>query len=875
MEEVVFDDYYYDDGFTGEATYRHSEECFPFLSILTDPDATLLDIDQASGRLAATIELNRPFRLMGTEELTSLVVTEAGSINLRGSEWVGVWATPIEYNPNSEDLYANVSRISVAQATGIVFDQTEISGVAWKDTGYSVMISWENGFIPIRTSTGRFDFQAELYDSGDVELRWEPDSPHGDITASAGIADETNVFPVQGPSFDSRGVGLPFLQGSGCRRFLAIVPPTEAPTLTPTSAPTFIPTKAPTVQPTSSPVTASPTLAPTPNATTMAPVESPSPAPTPNSTSTTPPEETISPAPTPAASTLPTMETSSPAPSPNATLSPQPSVSPAPVGEPTVPVGPVTMAPVSPPTPPVSPVSMSPVTMAPVAPPTVPIGTPTMSPTYDSEFKTYTQSDECNSEFLLLREYYLTKAKKLDIGPNSTTAAFIPEKSFEFVGLYPLSSMVVTSSGSINLRGSLLVGSGSNPISADIIATDPYDLTPRLSVAQTAGLAVPESSSAMVGVFYEEYDDSFIVSWQDLTHTSITSNSTSRVSFQAQLYYNGSVEVRWLPTGTTDDPILSAVGMEDVTLGLAFPADTDGFDEFGIGRPLSLGGCIRFDVTRAGDLPTGPPTLSPSPTLPESTFPSLVPSVSPAPDSGNSSPPTLGKYLTYEQSETECKAFNADESKGIILLDEPFDELTLDPPFRTLNSQPISTVSVYDNGTIWGLNGALIFRVAESPSLGGATVYYRQKAESMVITWVEARFSGLPDQSFSFEVELFASGDFEMRWQASSGGVIQVTSGLSDPTRGLYPVVGSQFNEEGLGNPFAQGGCRRFTVVEDTSIATTIDSIRDAVRIPCIVLGFGSATTGAASALCGEQDVEEVNRAEPDIRVHMLDRLFF
>ena len=224
--------------------------CRAFQTIIGREGAVALDIDTL-GPNTVVVPLARPFEFLGTDPVTTLVVTETGSINIRGSDLVGRGAVPIDTRVNERDPYTEVPRISIAQAAGVVVTRTPTSGVFALDTGASIVISWEDVSIPVRGTLTSFNFQAELFDDGNIEMTWDYTNS-GTLTVAAGIEDPTigASFPVTGMSFNDVGIGNPFME-EGCRRFTRIRP-TPMPTVSavPSKAPSDSPSDTPTTRPT-------------------------------------------------------------------------------------------------------------------------------------------------------------------------------------------------------------------------------------------------------------------------------------------------------------------------------------------------------------------------------------------------------------------------------------------------------------------------------------------------------------------------------------------------------------------------------------------------------------------------------------------------
>ena len=250
---------------------------------------------------------------------------------------------------------------------------------------------------------------------------------------------------------------------------------------------------------------------------------------------------------------------------------------------------------------------------------------------------------------------------KLDIDEVTPFAEIGLERPFPFVGQYPILSLVVTESGSINLGDVTTVGNLATPIRlGGPESVDPYESVPRISVAQTGGLNVPNSTDE--GVFFLDTGSSVVISWEP----------SSRPYFQAELYDRGDVELRWQGLGNFGTTFDSAAGMEDESLGLAFPVLAETFNDEGVGQPFVDGGCVRFEVFPG--LPTMEPTTSLAPsasfapslsTVPSS-IPTLsmseLPSISMDTATPTSTPDPETASPTMEPSHTSCPMEMPEES---------------------------------------------------------------------------------------------------------------------------------------------------------------------------------------------------------------------
>ena len=173
--------------------------CASFSSIRSNPHTQTLAVGGSHGPTVA-VSLSRPFLYRGVEDQSTLVVSEQGSIHLRGET-----GTP--------DVY-DLPHIAVAQQAA-----TEAPhGVLWLDTGSSHIASWESvvhrGLV--------LNFQVELYDAGDMELRWQPQVVP--FAVEAGIVDGDLLhLPVSG----CHAGGVCSVFRFECRRLSLVADPTS------------------------------------------------------------------------------------------------------------------------------------------------------------------------------------------------------------------------------------------------------------------------------------------------------------------------------------------------------------------------------------------------------------------------------------------------------------------------------------------------------------------------------------------------------------------------------------------------------------------------------------------------------------------------
>ena len=418
------------------------------------------------------------------------------------------------------------------------------------------------------------------------------------------------------------------------------------------------------------------------------------------------------------------------------------------------------------------------------------------------------------------------------------------ERPFMLTDVDPL-RLIVTSSGSINLRGSTSVSDDANPISINPNSATPYDNVPRISVCQMEGISVRRTPVA--GVVFRDTGSSVIVSWE---FAGILQGEF-QLFFQAELFDNGDVELRWKAFGPAGDLLFVAAGIEDETVGIAYPALGLPFVEIGdgVGNEFPGGQCRRFRVETDPPVPGVPtaPTLPPirspvPPTPPRPTSPNPPSPTPPAPTPPSPTPPTPTPGPRRYEQDSQCSPFTSllgmsgSEVLTVSTVDNsPSARVVLSRPFRFMGSEEITTLIATQAGSINLRGSTVVGRSADplelnSDSLipyehvprisvaqtGDATVVYstttgvmfRDTGSSVIFSWESMVVNGV---EVKFQVELYDDGNIEMRWSGDSAS-LTVSAGIEDMTMGVvYPLSISGFSATGVG-PYPTGLCRRFYV---------------------------------------------------------------
>lgn len=196
----------------------------------------------------------------------------------------------------------------------------------------------------------------------------------------------------------------------------------------------------------------------------------------------------------------------------------------------------------------------------------------------------YTQSTSSCTAFSSIAG----QGTKLDVGHGiDPTIAVTLVTPFNFLGTRDEPVLTITQDGTINLGNvAECAMSGITPIVDDATSTVSYDHVPRISVSQATG-SKPIPSSVGSGVYHLDKGSSNVFSWE------LVSIGYSRMSYQAELFENGDIEMRYDYLGSYAQMLTVTVGVEDESLGVAFPKDgcPDGVCS---GFPQSS--CVRFTV---------------------------------------------------------------------------------------------------------------------------------------------------------------------------------------------------------------------------------------------------------------------------------------
>jgi hypothetical protein len=746
-----------------------------------------------------TIQLPRSFLLLGTLPMDSLVVTANGAINIHGDTINNdARASPISLaSTKDDDPYARIPRIAVAQLGGAsvvrdtgAFGSTK-QGVFVRDTGNSTIVSWESLWIASRI---QLQFQVELYDdAGTMDMRWKYLGSIGDlIQVASGIEDDTLgiAIPAQGLTFNSEGLGQPYPGGS-CLRFQLAVPtatPTPVPTRSPTSPPTVSPTSLPTLPPTKVPTRPPKSMKKRPQ------TRSPSSRPT-------------------------SIATASPSAVPSATSSST----------------------------------------------DVPAALPV-----SCQQRSYQQSQTCTAFWPI---FDLPNTVRLNIssipGNVQTYANVTLARPFLLLGTERLSQpLIVTVSGTIHLRGDTsATDSGPWPITTMDRNASWESQVSRIAVANLAGSMYPTTLER--GVFLYDSGMSVVISWEGFFPPS-----RSPIHFQIELYDQGDFQLRWgrvrtIAAGIQDGNMAIPVqGSPFQPNGLAnsFPANQ--CVHFHVVAATS---CIVTTPTNAptlqpassltlrpqlpslepsagasATLPPASPSLSPSATLPPSSGVSeSIPSLAPSSESVATVPPQ--NRATYVQSNRTCSpmAFIRDNRTAARLdissiTQTPTARVVLTRPFLLLGEYPIQDVVVTQRGTI-NIHGDTtvssrpvaislqsmaddhVPRISVADMSGdiypasdnNAGVYLQDTGSSQIISWeclaVTLRFT------YCFQVELYDTGDLEMRWSGivPMGESVDVAAGIEDNTTDIaIPAMGSMFDQFGMSSVFPADYCLRFQLTQ-------------------------------------------------------------
>lgn len=471
------------------------------------------------------------------------------------------------------------------------------------------------------------------------------------------------------------------------------------------------------------------------------------------------------------------------------------------------------------------------------APTTAPISTGTSPP---SPTTTYDQDGvECFSEFVDLSND--PEAIRLDIATlNPFDTIDLPTMTpFLFKGTQPVSRLVVTKNGSINLDNSTLVGEGRIPITPGFLlggANDPYEEVARIQVAQaTYGISSTETS----GVFYRlTTPNTILISWEP----ALIAGGRVQVRFQVELELDsGMIIMRWQGVGSFGDMLAVNVGIEDGA-GLAVPATGSPFQDYGFAQYPSVfspgDACRTFFV-----VPTTSMTPAPTPA------PVVVPTPAPMETGG-------GGSVIYNQDITTCSSVfvpldQDDMAIKLAITTQSFDPITSDAidlrtPFLFKGTQPISRLIVTKNGSINLDNSTLVSdglvpiaigsinddpyedvaRIQVAQATYGISnfmtsgVYWKDlpDSNSILISWEPALIAGGRIQArFQAQLDL-ETGNVEMRWKSpgSIGETLIVSVGIEDGAKLVVPAVGDNFEENGITaypSIFSEDSCRTFFVV--------------------------------------------------------------
>lgn len=146
--------------------------------------------------------------------------------------------------------------------------------------------------------------------------------------------------------------------------------------------------------------------------------------------------------------------------------------------------------------------------------------------------------------------------------------------SFLWRGAVNFTAVTVTTNGDIFL--------GNAMPNIDVTAFDPipiekngrYTSIPRIAVAQ--GDIGPSGS-----IVTAQLEDSFVISWENVFHFCYPTGQP--LSFQALLFENGKVELRWGEGRHASFGMNFAAGLEDDPVDVIVPATGEPFDAFGLG----------------------------------------------------------------------------------------------------------------------------------------------------------------------------------------------------------------------------------------------------------------------------------------------------
>ena len=177
----------------------------------------------------------------------------------------------------------------------------------------------------------------------------------------------------------------------------------------------------------------------------------------------------------------------------------------------------------------------------------------------------------------------------LNVGEGRGAAVAVTlARPYYFHGTQAVNSVVVTQQGAIHLDGSTSVATTDSPILNDPSAPNAYDHIPRIAVGHNFNNIVRASQSYTPGVIHLDTGYSNIFSWEKAWNNGIP------VLFQAELYDNGIVELRW-SSQNGSPPFSLTAGIEDETEGRAYPVTGTGCND-GTCYPQLSDQCRRFQL---------------------------------------------------------------------------------------------------------------------------------------------------------------------------------------------------------------------------------------------------------------------------------------
>lgn len=447
----------------------------------------------------------------------------------------------------------------------------------------------------------------------------------------------------------------------------------------------------------------------------------------------------------------------------------------------------------------------------------------------------------CRTTFSPLALLNDTIKLEIDTFQGIDAQAITLDRPFLFGGSDPITTLVVTRHGSINLDGSLTTEDGPIPIKR---GGPGYERVPRIQVAQST-YSISTSQSA--GIYWRDTGYSNIISWEP----ALIAGGRIRVHFQAELFDNGDIAMTWESPGSIGDTLAVSVGIEGpdnvVVAPTGFPFQEDGFSQYP--SVFSQDFCLRFR-TIVQQTPVPSPRPTPVPTSLPITAPTtapVAPTTSPAP----SVDPLITPGGGYSQSSSRCNAvasfqeLSGDASSTKLALDTSqgiaTESVFLNRPFLFKGQDSITELVVTAYGSI-NLDGSTLFSTSTVPVAGGegateyeetariqvaqrnwgvtsfgtSGVFLKDTGSSTIVSWEPGLIGGGRIQQ-RFQVELYDNGDVEMRWLSGGaiGDTVAVTVGIEDGLGFVEPGTGLPFGEEGFAqfpSVFSADTCRLFTV---------------------------------------------------------------